>query len=125
MRVPGGVGVGRPGDASDARACLDQATRQENALAINIAAIGIADCRRLLIELERLAGGRGSEQVKGFRLKSVHVLENAVVLATAIAFEKLDETLPCVQPVQTYLRAGRQLEQSETGSVGVAEHEER
>ena len=46
VRIPRRVGIGCPRDRGDARARFYQAPRQENTLAVDVTAIGIAHGRR-------------------------------------------------------------------------------
>ncbi len=52
--------------------------RQERALAVNVAAIGIAQAGMLAVELERAPGLGGGEQIERTGLEAVHLLEPPV-----------------------------------------------
>ena len=126
MRVPGGVGVGRPRDAGDPRAGLDQPPRQEHALAVDVAAVGIAQAGVLAVELERAPGRRGGEQIERPGLEAVHLLEPPVARAC-----RPHRATPARSRLRPLNRAGPTPSGSPSsgmpkfGRVGIAEHEQR
>ena len=76
--VPGGVGVGRPRDARDARAGLDQPSGEQHALAVDVPAVAVAGARVLAIDAEGVANRRRSQNVEGAGLKAVEVAKPPV-----------------------------------------------
>ena len=127
VRVPGGVGVGRPGDAGDARAGLDQPAGEQDALAVDVPAVAVAGARVFAVDVgtrSRVAGEVSRSKARAWKPSRSR---SALVALEARrgACQAGDERLPAVEAGRVDAVRGRQLGHAEVGGVGVLEDEER
>ncbi len=121
VRVPGCIGVGRPRHTRDARAGLDQAAREQDALAVYVAAVGIAEFGWLAVNADGLAHRGSCEQVVRLGTNAVEVVACGLLARRESGLELLSR----VETRRIHIGAESQFREREVGSIGIAEDHQR
>ena len=125
MRVPRCVGIGSPRHGDEPRASFNQPSRQQHALAVNVAAIAVAHVGRFVCELECLLCFVGCQQIERLTLEVTHGVKMRLPRIAQTAIECSQQTTTLQHPLCRDTGGQRQIAHVKLRRVGVVQNPER